>query len=280
MSRRIYNRAAPKSKLDAQRELLDSLMGSDRNGDYDEDAVTDYNDDQVCKFYLLGICPHDLFANTKVRGGSGKCSQIHSESLKMDFERDGDPDAYNSLIEREFLERIAETDRSIGRKRDELDDNKKPEAEVPELNHEVIELQAEIEATISQAEVEGEEGRIDKCVELVAKSDELERKRKGIIARISESNKGILQGQRGVVVDVHRNLRVCDTCGSLININETDDRRLQDHFQGKQHMGFKTMRDFVAKVKAHKLEKSKNSSSSSSDKRRDDRDRSDRDRSD
>ena len=51
-------RDAPKSEMDSQRALLDSLMGINRNNDREEDQVTDYRDDRVCKFFLVGMCPN------------------------------------------------------------------------------------------------------------------------------------------------------------------------------------------------------------------------------
>jgi hypothetical protein len=51
-------RDAAKSELDSQRDLLDSLMGINRNNDRKKDQVRDFRDDRVCKFYLTGMCPH------------------------------------------------------------------------------------------------------------------------------------------------------------------------------------------------------------------------------
>ena len=51
-------RDAPMSEMDSQRALLDSLMGVNRNHDRAEDQVTDYRDERVCKFFLVGMCPN------------------------------------------------------------------------------------------------------------------------------------------------------------------------------------------------------------------------------
>ena len=51
-------RDAPKSEMDSQRELLDQLMGINRNQDREEDEVSDYRDERVCKDYLCGLCVH------------------------------------------------------------------------------------------------------------------------------------------------------------------------------------------------------------------------------
>lgn len=62
MSRRF--RENPKSEMDSQRDLLDTLMGVNRNMDRAEDEINDYKDDRVCKFFLSGVCSHgDLLTN-------------------------------------------------------------------------------------------------------------------------------------------------------------------------------------------------------------------------
>jgi hypothetical protein len=41
-------------------------------------------DPKVCRSYLVGTCPHDLFTNTKQ--DLGPCPKVHSEGLKAEFE--------------------------------------------------------------------------------------------------------------------------------------------------------------------------------------------------
>lgn len=40
---------------------LDELMGVNRNLDNEEGVIDDFKDERVCKAYLSGLCPHDLF---------------------------------------------------------------------------------------------------------------------------------------------------------------------------------------------------------------------------
>lgn len=114
MSRKVY-RDAPKSDLDSQRELLDSLMGINRNHDREEEELNDFRDEKVCKFYLLGMCPHEMFVNTKM--DCGPCPKIHSDKLREDFNQKHSEEEgirmYDQMIEREFTSRIAEIDRII-----------------------------------------------------------------------------------------------------------------------------------------------------------------------
>lgn len=39
----------------------DELMGVNRNLDNEEGVIDNFQDERVCKPYLCGLCPHDLF---------------------------------------------------------------------------------------------------------------------------------------------------------------------------------------------------------------------------
>lgn len=41
-------------------------------------------DGRVCRSFLVGTCPHDLFTNTKQ--DLGPCPKVHSEALKTEYE--------------------------------------------------------------------------------------------------------------------------------------------------------------------------------------------------
>ncbi len=182
----------------------------------------------------------DMFANTK--SSCGPCPKVHSAQLKEAFEKEGQIDRYDHELEREFEVRVAEIDRFIERNREKLGETRGSEVEVPELNPEVIKLQLEIESSYDAAEAAGEAGDIDKVMELMLHSEELGKKKLITIGKIQEQNRA--KGK-----DHSQRLRVCDCCGSLLDMFEDDNRRLQDHFGGKLHMGFQAMRDFLAKMK-------------------------------
>jgi hypothetical protein len=52
--------------MDAFRKQLDTLMGANRNGDV-EIVKRKYYDRDVCRLYIAGLCPHDLFQLTVCR---------------------------------------------------------------------------------------------------------------------------------------------------------------------------------------------------------------------
>lgn len=43
-------------------------------------------------------------------------------------------------------------------------------------------------------------------------------------------------------------VRVCDVCGSLLSVFDSD-KRLADHFLGKQHLGYQRMREMMVAIK-------------------------------
>ena len=64
--------------------MLDELMGRNRNAGPDE-KVPDitWEDQAVCRYYLVNFCPHDLFTNTKA--DLGTCPKIHDEDMKRNY---------------------------------------------------------------------------------------------------------------------------------------------------------------------------------------------------
>eukprot|EP01113_Clastostelium_recurvatum_P029364 TRINITY_DN3542_c0_g1_i1.p1 TRINITY_DN3542_c0_g1~~TRINITY_DN3542_c0_g1_i1.p1 ORF type:complete len:126 (-),score=30.19 TRINITY_DN3542_c0_g1_i1:165-512(-) len=97
------------------RKMLDSLMGPNRNGDATEEKRS-YTDPDVCKLFLLGLCPHELFNNTK--NDLGTCPLVHHEGLKVEYEeaRARNPREFASFdfdIERELERVVSDCDKRI-----------------------------------------------------------------------------------------------------------------------------------------------------------------------
>lgn len=59
----------------------EQLIGSGAQGRNAQLAITD---NKVCRSYLAGTCPHDLFTNTKQ--DLGPCPKVHSEALKTEYD--------------------------------------------------------------------------------------------------------------------------------------------------------------------------------------------------
>eukprot|EP00415_Alexandrium_ostenfeldii_P002916 UN2916 len=84
--------------MNAQRALLDSLFGNDRNLAPDSSKRQKFTDDDVCKHYLVGECPHEMFinqeGNTAVNSPIGSCKKQHSEAMKERLKADSDCEKY------------------------------------------------------------------------------------------------------------------------------------------------------------------------------------------
>lgn len=55
-------------------------------------AQLSLTDPKVCRSFLVGTCPHDLFTNTKQ--DLGPCPRVHSEPLKTEYESAPDKSKY------------------------------------------------------------------------------------------------------------------------------------------------------------------------------------------
>jgi hypothetical protein len=73
--------------MDHARALLDELMGVDRNIVKGPDYVPKltFENENVCRWYLVEFCPHELFINTK--SDLGLCSKIHDERMHEEYQK-------------------------------------------------------------------------------------------------------------------------------------------------------------------------------------------------
>ncbi|KAF8693717.1 hypothetical protein HU200_039134 [Digitaria exilis] len=100
--------------MDAIRKQLDQLMGANRNGDVLE-VSRKYYDRDVCRLYLAGLCPHDLFQLTKM--DMGPCPKLHSLQLRKEYEeaKAKGTDNYDRELEETIERLIVECERKIQR---------------------------------------------------------------------------------------------------------------------------------------------------------------------
>ncbi|KMZ64861.1 Luc7-like protein [Zostera marina] len=167
--------------MDSVRKQLDALMGANRNGDVTE-VNRKYYDSDVCRLYLCGLCPHDLFQLTKM--DLGPCQKLHSLQLRKEYEEAKDKSVHN--FERELedvIERlILECDRKIHRalKRLEDDDAKAAIAiSVSKVTNspEVMELSKEIRENMKEVNIFDLEGKQENKIRSLEILDELRAKR-------------------------------------------------------------------------------------------------------
>jgi len=68
---------------------LEQLMGAGSSSRHAQLSITD---PKVCRSFIVGTCPHDLFTNTKQ--DLGPCPKVHSEPLKSEYEASPDKSKY------------------------------------------------------------------------------------------------------------------------------------------------------------------------------------------
>ncbi|KNC87131.1 hypothetical protein SARC_00754 [Sphaeroforma arctica JP610] len=280
------------SAQELMRQMMDDLMGQNRNGDKTSPDLV-FTDHEVCKPFLLGVCTRELFINTKKE--EPLCGKEHDDKLKLAYEeavKKGKTFPFEEDV-LQFLDyKVRDMDRELGRAHDRLSLQQAPIEDV-ETHNKIMDIAKQIGEKLAKAEEMGEEGKVDDAQALMAEVESL--KRDKLAAERSVANDGPAQQQYQ-----QQKLRVCDVCSALLSQFDSD-RRLADHFGGKVHAGCLRLRTLQKEWKEKILERrnrpvsrdaedrdrsdrrdrdrdEKTSRSSRSDRDRSDKDRSDRDR--
>ncbi|KAL8199693.1 hypothetical protein R6Q57_013261 [Mikania cordata] len=233
--------------MDAQRALLDELMGSARNLTEEErrgHREITWDDKEVCGFYMVKFCPHDLFVNT--RSDLGPCPKIHDPKLKESFENSPRHDPYVPRFEAElahFCEKLVmDLDRKVRRGRERL----AQEVEVPppppvptEKSEQLAVLEEKIKNLLESVEALGEAGKVDEAGALMRKVDLLNIEKTALTLQSQNDKLTLAQEKK---------MALCETCGSFLIANDALERT-QSHVTGKQHIGYGLVRDFLSEYK-------------------------------
>ncbi|KAI4211216.1 MAG: hypothetical protein LQ351_006014 [Letrouitia transgressa] len=214
-----------------QRRLLEQLMGA---GTSSRDAQLSLTDPKVCRSFLAGTCPHDLFTNTKQ--DLGPCPKVHSEPLKSEYDNAADKSKYGFEYDymRDMQKYIDECNRRIDAAQRRLEKTPDEIRQTNNLLKQISDLSATINNGLLEVQVLGESGSVYMAyMEFykirVAKAQKEEKERE--LKSLSDTS-----GPSG-----HQKLQVCDVCGAYLSRLDND-RRLADHFYGKMHLGYAQMR--------------------------------------
>lgn len=272
-------------------QMLDELMGRDRNlAPDDKSRGIRWDDKRVCKYFLCGMCPHELFTNTKA--DIGNCDKIHDEELKKDFvkasfyERTQVEDDFERMVE----QHLREVDKKIsrGHNRLKLSREQTDVAQSSMLfggpNDEKIKMLSErINDLVDQAETLGCEGKVEEAQGITRLCDRLKEERQQLAYQGSRIPSMIDTAMRE-----EKMMEVCDICGAFLIVGDAQSR-IDDHLMGKQHMGYAKLRNCLAELRETRIkvkeerEKAKAEAEAERSKRREGRDEKsgdkDRDRS-
>ena len=211
----------------------------------------DFRDPRVCQDFLLGLCPHTLFVNTK--DDLGPCPRQHDDALRRAYEDAAKTQrfGYERAHERRLESLIAEAERRISRARERTDDDS---AAVPRLDvdtaPEVAEISKDIAERIKASEAAGEAGEVEKSQTLLEEAEALRRRKAAMQAQLVHKHAAdeATRTAAGTLQSKQR-LRVCDICGAFLSLNDSDER-LADHFGGRVHLGFLAIREKLAALRA------------------------------
>ncbi|GFO23520.1 RNA-binding protein luc7 1 [Plakobranchus ocellatus] len=219
---------------DQIRAMLDELMGTSRDGDNDKYRVK-FDDPRVCKSFLLSCCPHDILASTRM--DLGECPSIHDLALRADYELAAKTkDYFYDIDAMEHLQSfIADCDRKTEVAKRRLKETQEELSEDANVKAEQIHsLGEQIGTLMAKAEEIGAEGQVEESMKMLEEVEALKTKKSQAELEFRNSMPASSYQQQ--------KLRVCEVCGAYLGIHDND-RRLADHFGGKLHLGFITIRE-------------------------------------
>ncbi|CUM65084.1 uncharacterized protein PRCAT00002707001 [Priceomyces carsonii] len=221
-----------------QRNLLEQLMGKDALihpvRRRKEPEMTSH---RVCKSFLVGTCPHDLFIGTKQ--DLGKCPQLHLEKLKIEYEfrtrkkHESFPD-FEYEYYTHLRKYINDVDRNIAVAYKRLEHTPEEKEKIAKITKELDDLDTKIGLMTQEIECLVKEGESLKAIFESVKLNELCKGRE----TLAESARNIAEN---VGQTSQQKLQVCEVCGAYLSRLDSD-RRLADHLIGKIHLGYVQMR--------------------------------------
>ncbi|KAK4176945.1 putative RNA-binding protein Luc7-like protein [Triangularia setosa] len=216
-----------------QRKLLEQLMGSNLTT---RAAQLPLTDPKVCRSYLVGTCPHDLFTNTKA--DLGPCPRVHSEPLKQEYDSLPETEKKKLGFEHDYLRdlssRIDACNRNIDTLQRRLEKTPDEVRQTNALLKAISDLGSTIANGLLEVEILAETGEVGRAY------DEYYKVRHAQAAK-AEKEKELKALSETSGPSGHQKLQVCDVCGAYLSRLDND-RRLADHFFGKMHLGFAQMR--------------------------------------
>jgi hypothetical protein len=223
------------SPAEEMRRQLDALMGTTRNEG--GSRAQRFTDPEICRSYCTGLCPHDLFTNTKK--DMGACPKLHSLPMKQLYEQERkDKDyGFEKELARVLYDLIAECDRECERQNAKLKETEEEKLLEDPINRQLIELQ-------SQADRLGEEGKIDEYLKVNSQMDLLKAKQK----EQAQLPDVVSQLYNGRVPQVQK-LKTCEICACYLSKFDNDQRLVEGHYLGKLHTGYKEIREKYAELK-------------------------------
>jgi len=220
-----------------QRKLLEQLMGDQFSGSVaSKTANLTLTAPQVCRSYLVGTCPHDLFTNTKQ--DLGPCPKFHPEHLKIEYDALSPAEKQKNGFEYDYMRDmqryVDDCNRRIDGAQRRLEKTPDEIRRTNALLKTIGDLSKTINTGLLEIQVLGETGAVS-----LAASEFFKVRTAKLAKEQAEHDLRSLSDTSGP--SGHQKLQVCDVCGAYLSRLDND-RRLADHFYGKMHLGYAQMR--------------------------------------
>lgn len=200
---------------------------------------------RICKSYIVGKCPYEMFENTKEN--VGKCFKIHNKKYKLIYEnaRNNNIPMPHENYELDYMNElqkfIADCDSRVKIAEERLDYSDEDKSILNNLDIEIEKLNEVINIITLEISLVKKNGSMDRLIELNENLEKYINRRSGLNNRYSS----ILE--RLNVVGQQK-LQVCECCGAYMMKVDTD-KRLVDHYMGKIHISYVELRQILKDLK-------------------------------
>mmetsp|Transcript_44878 Transcript_44878/g.129791 ORF Transcript_44878/g.129791 Transcript_44878/m.129791 type:complete len:294 (-) Transcript_44878:1205-2086(-) len=237
--------------MNAQRALLDSLFGKDRDlAAVDASKRQSFKDDDVCKYYLVGDCPHEMFVNqegrTAVNSPIGACKKQHSEAMRERLKADPDYEKYRrrylSDLQATLQRLVDDNDRKARLVKQKLSAGVSCTSETAEaVSGHICARETLVSEKMTAAEKMAEEGNMEASQDTVREAEKLAHE-KYRLSRLKEVAEAWVDD-------------LCQVCGSQISWRAIEELEARDrgrphpHTMGSWHRGWARAREALAAVR-------------------------------
>ena len=207
----------------------------------------------MCKAYLLGMCPGELFAGTK-EADTGGCSGAHDPRLRRayvvaaattDFGWDRD-------LERALEALAARADKLIARSRERVAEEAAAEGCPPppaidiDGAPELAALSSVLEAAAAAGAAAAERGDLERAAAAEEEVEALRRERAQATAALLQARAAA--DDRAGAPSARQRMRYCSVCGAFVSLSDSRDR-IADHFGGRSHLGYVALRQKIRHIR-------------------------------
>ena len=252
--------------------MLDELMGRNRNVAPNEKVrELRWTDPDVCRYYLVTFCPHDLFTNTKM--DLGACPKVHDEEMKKKYQEEPEDSYKKRQAVDDFLRfsqrMLTELQARVKKAKERLHLTQEREGALPAAasgQHKDTEekmqlLSQRIASLVEDAEAAGTNGDVDKAQGLMKLSDQLREEREMLRRTIMPYLK------EEYSMAQQKAMEVCETCGAFLIVGDAQ-QRIDDHLGGKLHIGYARLRDAVDLIEGERRQARENRDREAEERRR------------